>query len=317
MVTHDIRCKHLPYPHHYLAISITISPMMASMLTALWRYPIKSMLGEVLQTATIQPRGVRGDRVYALQDVATGNIVSAKNPRKWGKLFDLQASFVEPSAPPDSVPQVRIRFPDGKIVTTTQPNGDAILSDYLGREVTLILAPPPMARREIYWADVAGQAYQDLVTDSPFRPPANTFFDFGAIHILTTNTLRHLQHLYPTGQFAVERFRPNLVIEVPSEKDGFIENEWVGRTLYIGKDVKLRLLIPTPRCVVTTLPQGNLPQDVGILKTAVAHNFLEIGDYGNFACVGGYIEVIQGGRVAVGDVVRLESSGFPGLKPQG
>lgn len=304
--SHDIRCKRIHYTHTYFAISITIFPMMASTLSALWRYPIKSMLGEALQTATIQPRGVLGDRVYALQDVATGNIVSAKNPRKWGKLFDLRASFVEPSAIASSVPLVRITLLDGKTVTTTQPNGDAMLSDYLGREVTLIVVPPPGARREIYWTSVEGLPYQDMVTENVFRAPANTFFDFGALHILTTNTLRHLQSLYPAGQFAIERFRPNLVIEIPSEADRFVENEWVGRTLHIGKDVQLRVLIPTPRCVVTTLPQGNLPQDLGILKTAVAHNFLEVGDYGNFACVGAYAEVIHGGTVAMGDAVRME-----------
>lgn len=279
---------------------------MTSILTALWRYPIKSMLGEALRTAIIQPRGMLGDRVYALQDIATGNIVSAKNSRKWGKLFDLRASFVEPAATQSSVPLIRIALPNGKTVTTTHPDGDAILSDYLGREVTLIVVPPPVARREIYWANVEGQPYQNMVTESAFSAPANTFFDFGTLHILTTNALRHLQRLYPAGQFAVERFRPNLVLEVPSEADGFVENEWVGRTLRIGKDVQLRVLIPTPRCVVTTLPQGNLPQDLGILKTAVAHNFLQVGDYGNFACVGAYAEMIHGGTVTVEDAVRVE-----------
>jgi uncharacterized protein YcbX len=280
--------------------------MMPSTLTALWRYPVKSMLGEALQTATIQPRGILGDRVYALQDVATGNIVSAKNPRKWGKLFHLRAALSETTSAGNNIPKVRIIFPDGKTIITTQPDGDRLLSEFLGRDVTLMVVPPPVMRREIYWSPIEGLAYQDIVTEDTFRAPPNTFFDFAPLHLLTTNSLRHLQHLYPAGQVALERFRPNLVIDVPSEAEGFIENDWVGRTLHIGNQVQVRVLIPTPRCVVTTLPQGELPQDVGILKTAVAHNFLELGGYGNFACVGAYAEVIRGGTVAMGDMVRVE-----------
>lgn len=280
--------------------------MTVGTLTTIRRYPIKSMVGETLASATIQPRGIGGDRLFALQEVATGHIVSAKNPRKWGKLFNLRATVVEAPSSRDSTPTVRIALPTGTVITTSQADGDALLSAYLGRNVTLITAPPPAARREVYWADVPEFPYQEMTIESAFRAPAHTFFDFAPIHLLTTNTLRHLQRLYPAGSFAVERFRPNLVIEMPNEGDGFIENDWVGRILQIGNYVQLRLLIPTPRCVVTTLPQGELPQDLGILKTAVAHNFLEIGEYGKFACVGAYAEVIRGGAIAQGDKIRVE-----------
>lgn len=277
---------------------------MDSSITALWRYPIKSMPGESLSKAVLHPRGMQGDRVYALQEVATGNIVSGKNPRKWGRLFTLRAAVVESSR--NRVPEVQITFPDGSTVTTNHQDIDHWLSDYLGREVISILIPPPVAQRETYWLPIDGMAFQDQITTSAFRAPHGTFFDFAAIHLVTTNTLRYLHALYPTGQFAVERFRPNLVIEVPARADGFIENEWVGRILTIGETVRLRVLLPTPRCVVTTLPQGTLPQDPGILRTAVHHNFLKLGDAGTFACVGAYAEVLQGGVMAVGDRVRVE-----------
>jgi uncharacterized protein len=49
-------------------------------IAALWRYPVKSMQGEALEAAAI------GDRAYAIREVATGFISSAKHPRKWGAL---------------------------------------------------------------------------------------------------------------------------------------------------------------------------------------------------------------------------------------
>ena len=63
-------------------------------VVSLWRFPVKSMVGEELNAADVAERGLLGDRVYALMDPVTGKVASAKNPRKWGKLFDFQAAFV-------------------------------------------------------------------------------------------------------------------------------------------------------------------------------------------------------------------------------
>ena len=49
-------------------------------LASLWRYPVKSMMGEELNSAIITERGLLGDRSYALLDMETEKIVSAKNP---------------------------------------------------------------------------------------------------------------------------------------------------------------------------------------------------------------------------------------------
>ena len=76
----------------------------------------------------------------------------------------------------------------------------------------------------------------------------------------------------------------------------FIENVWVGHTLALGDQVRLRITGPCPRCVMTTLPQGDLPADPGILRTAAQHNQ---------ASVGVYASVVHGGTVRRGDAVRL------------
>ena len=117
------------------------------------------------------------------------------------------------------------------------------------------------------------------------------------MHILTTATLGRLSELYPQGRFDARRFRPNIVVQANTDQTGFIENEWVGHTLVIGHEVRLHIIRPTPRCVMTTLPQEDLPADFGILRTVAKHNN---------ANVGVYARVIQGGTVNCNDAIRIE-----------
>ena len=60
-------------------------------VVSLWRYPVKSMLGEGVNSSHVTERGLMGDRVYAFIDQKTGKVASAKNPRKWGDLFDFRS----------------------------------------------------------------------------------------------------------------------------------------------------------------------------------------------------------------------------------
>jgi uncharacterized protein len=61
----------------------------AGSVAALWRYPVKSMMGEELNSCEVTDRGLLGDRQFAVVDRATGKVGGAKNPRKWGKLLRL------------------------------------------------------------------------------------------------------------------------------------------------------------------------------------------------------------------------------------
>ena len=113
--------------------------------------------------------------------------------------------------------------------------------------------------------------------------PSQTFFDIAVIHLLTTATINRLRELYPKGRFEVRRFRPNIVIEsAPLEKD-LVENSWVGKIITIGKDrdsaVILRVSGRCTRCVMTTLPQGDLPKDLGILSCIARYNQVSAGVY--------------------------------------
>jgi len=139
-----------------------------------------------------------------------------------------------------------------------------------------------------------GLDFRDTVTD--FDLPAGTFFDLAVVHMLTTATIDHLRALYPEGRFEVRRFRPNIVVSTGPGEQGFVENDWIGHTVAIGDQVCLRITGPCPRCVMTTLPRGDLPKDPGILRAAAQHNQ---------ANVGVYADVIAGGAIRRGDPVTL------------
>jgi uncharacterized protein YcbX len=267
-------------------------------VAALWRYPVKSMMGEELNSSAITDRGLLGDRQFAVVDRATGKIGGAKNPRKWGNFFGFRATYCEPPQVGAAMPPVRITLPDGTGVTTGQADVEQLLSRAFGREVALEEARPqersPGATAEEYWPDMAGLDYRDTVTD--FEMPAGTFFDIGVVHLLTTATIDRLRALYPQGRFEARRFRPNIVVSIPGEDRGFVENDWVGGTVAIGDSVRLAITEPCPRCVMTTLSQGDLPKDSGILRAAAQHNGVNVGVYAS---------VVRGGTTRRGDGISL------------
>jgi uncharacterized protein len=264
-------------------------------VVSLWRYPVKSMMGEELNSSHMAERGLIGDRVYAIVDQQTGKVASAKNPRKWEKLFDFRAAFIDSLESSDSIPPVRITLPDGCQIFSNQGGIDHTLSKVLRREVTLMKASLEKPSYEEYWPDIEGIAHREIVTDEAM--PSQTFFDVAVIHILTTSTINRLREFYPDGRFEIRRFRPNIVIESKSEEKDFIENLWVDRKLMIGEEIVLKVIGPCTRCVMITLPQGDLEKDLGILRTVAKYNQVHAGVYAS---------VVRGGIVRRGDIVQLE-----------
>src|SRR5215211_4483885 len=102
----------------------------AGSVVTLWRYPVKSMMGEELNAADLTEHGVLGDRAYALVDRSDGKVASAKNPRKWPQLFDFRAALVDPPRTGAPVPPVRITLPDGTTVTSGQADLHELLSHF-------------------------------------------------------------------------------------------------------------------------------------------------------------------------------------------
>jgi uncharacterized protein YcbX len=236
------------------------------------------------------------DRAYALVDRSDGKVASAKNPRKW-PLFDFRAALSDRPKTGASAPPVRITLPDGTIVNSDEADVNQILSTALKRDVTLdsISPGPRTATAEEYWPDIGGLDHRDTVTE--FGLPEGTFFDAAVVHLLTMATLNRLHALYPDGRFDARRFRPNMVVQTAEGEKDFVEDNWIGKTLAIGDTVRLSITGSCPRCVMTTLAQGDLPKDAGILRTAAQHNRANVGVYAS---------VLQGGKVRRGDSVRLD-----------
>jgi uncharacterized protein YcbX len=184
---------------------------------------------------------------------------------------------------------------------------DYSLSQVFGRDVKL-MGTTSMEEKpgyEEYWPDIDGLAQRDKVTDEAM--PSKTFFDIAVIHIMTTSTINRLREIYPEGRFEVRRFRPNMVIESPSasgeegekNKKGSIEDSWVGKRITIGEDnIVLKVTSPCTRCVMITLPQGDLPDDLGILRTVAVYNQVTAGVYASVQR--------SGGSVRRGDLVIME-----------
>jgi len=253
------------------------------------------MMGEELNSSEITGRGLLGDRQFAVIDRATGKVGGAKNPRKWGNFFDFRATYLEPPRSGTPISPVRITLPDGDMLTNDQADLEQVLSRAFGRDVAFAGVPPGEGTSgvaEAYWPDIEGLDHKDIVTDFDMSP--GTFFDSAVVHLLTTSTIDRLRELYPQGRFEVRRFRPNIV--VAADGAGFVENEWIGRTVEIGDTVQLAITAPCSRCVMITLPQGDLPKDSGILRAAAQYNEVNVGVYA---------AVISGGTIRRGDTVVL------------
>ncbi|HKZ77420.1 MAG TPA: MOSC N-terminal beta barrel domain-containing protein [Pyrinomonadaceae bacterium] len=287
-------------------------------ISGLWRFPVKSMKGEQLSVAELTPRGLVGDRGYALIEADTGKVVSAKSVKLFPDMFGCRAAFVKPPQLGRELPPVRIDLPSGTSVTSDSNDVDRILSAYFRRDVTLARAAPDDFTIDMYHPDLGdldpaghrntvreqklGSAFfAEAGLDSPV--PVGSFFDLFPVTVLSTSTLERLGELQPQSRFDQRRFRMNVIIG--ATEAGFVENDWVGRELMIGDEVRLKVALPDSRCVMTTLAQDELPKDTEILRTLARHNRLQVGDAGQFPCAGVYAVVEAPGIMRRRDAVAL------------
>ncbi len=278
-------------------------------IQSLWRYPVKSMLGEQLSSTSLGPLGIPGDRGYAIRDERAGEIRGAKNIPQ---LFQFSARYL--AAPSDShIPPVEITLPNRTIVRTDDPTIHAQISQVLGKEVTIwprqpkentdhyLRAPGGLGDLRPVFGLEEGEPLPSFegIPEEIFQyvAPLGTYFDAYPIHLLTTASLQGLSAHYPEGAFAPERFRPNIVIATDDNSTPDVEASWKGKVLRLG-EIELSVNVPTIRCVMTTLPQGELPKDPRILRTLVHHNGHHVGSYAT---------VHKGGEIRVGDPVELLS----------
>jgi uncharacterized protein len=271
-------------------------------VSRLWRYPVKSMLGEEVESAEVAWTGFYGNRSYALVDVESARLVSAKNPAKWARMFECSSRILEESGVGDGVPPVRVVLPGGQrfdIGNGSYAGAETALSDLFERPVKFIAAraEPGALALEQFHPEVEGDPDGGKTTEyeRPMDAQAGTFTDLAAVHLVTTASLEALNDLHPEANFGPLRFRPDVLVDT-SEAKGFVESGWVGRTLAIGDEVRLKIFRECGRCVMTTLPQRELPPDTGVLRAVTRFNRGKLGVYAS---------VLKGGRVRRSDRVAL------------
>lgn len=280
--------------------------MSLGVVAGIWRYPVKSMQGEAVAESWADERGLLGDRAYAVIDRETGAVASAKHPRKWAALFACRAAYADAPRPGAALPSIVITTPEGAVLSSADPEIDQILSEMLGRAVRLTSEPPAERFREADRRPLDGAEEQIRREPLALGAPAGGFFDYAPLHLLTTATLEHLQARYPAGRLEPRRFRPNLLL-APAGASGLVEHGWLGQSFALGA-LGLRVIDPTPRCLVPTLAQGDLPRDPGILRAITAHSSapsVTLAPGVVFAAVAGvYAAVTRPGTVRVGEDVR-------------
>jgi uncharacterized protein YcbX len=287
----------------------------------LWQYPVKSMQGEEVDEILLGPGGVAGDRAFGFVDVETGRLASAKRPRRFGALLECRARFLTQPTDASERPPVEVTFPDGTVVRTDDDNGADLTrhaTDLLGREVRLISTAPEGIALDELIPQIEGlgenaldamQTEPDSYGDSFIPIPAamaapGTMLDLAAMHVLATSTLQRMADAHPDGRWDPRRMRPNILIDdsaVPGDED-----DWLGCDLHIGEQAVVHIVGPTPRCVMTTLPQPGLQKDSNILKTVAKVNMKDLGPLGRMPCAGSYAEVVTPGVVRRGDSIRFE-----------
>ncbi|HVY06838.1 MAG TPA: MOSC N-terminal beta barrel domain-containing protein [Burkholderiales bacterium] len=273
----------------------------------IWRYPVKGMAGEQVESSSLTEKGLTGDRTWALRDTARKEIQSCKfRP----ELLLCSAKLRRGNG------QVDIAFPDGSVTGSDDPGIHAKLSTLVHYPSTLE-ALRPDTELDFYrrhklddhtWLDELKATFirepgEPLPDFSQIPPPLidfvsipGTFFLVTPLHLVSTATLRHLKSKNAAADWNVRRFRPNFVVEPTGGEEGFVEQGWVGKRLSIG-GAAFDCAGATPRCGAITRAQPGVVGDKSVLRTVVKEADQNVGVYGL---------VTATGEVKVGDPVYAD-----------
>jgi uncharacterized protein len=212
---------------------------------------------------------------------------------------------------------VRIELADGNVVLSDAPDVDAVLSRFFGRDVELAHAAQNGYTIDQYHPDEENydpEGHRDEVVEArlgaaffnerglPSAVAEGAFFDLFPLSVLTTSSLDQLGELEPQSRFDARRFRMNVIVDTPGS--GFVENDWLGRTLAIGEEVQVGVSLPDPRCVMPSLEQEDLPRDPRILKALAQHNRIDVAG-SLYPCAGVYAVAQATGTIHKADRVSL------------
>ena len=284
-------------------------------VTAIWRYPVKSMSGQQVSSVQIGDRGLHADRTWAVRDIESGATTSAKRLPGLMMCTARYAGDPGPDAGPGNAPEVIIEVPDRGEISSSDPAVHRELSEYLARDVELRALPPltdrgqyrtPMSTkadvREIFGLgpgdplpDLSVFPVRKLVEISRYATPVGSYVDAYPFHLLTEQSLRSMAGYAPESDFDVRRFRPTLLVDAPSAAP-LPELAWCGGVLR-APNCALSPIIPTIRCVMPSHRQPGLERDPAVTRTVAAHAR---------RCLGVYGTVLTPGVLAEGDALHID-----------
>lgn len=215
-------------------------------LTAINRYPVKSCRGESMQSAVVEPWGLRGDRRWMIVD-ADCDAITAR------EVHDLL--LVRPRIEADG--GLALSAPGMPDLVVRQPRSEAVPVTVWGDTV---LARPAGDEADSWIGRVAGTAARLVYLDDPTQRPTDTgpddvvsFADGYPLLLATEESLAALNDWVAEGPrsdegpLPMQRFRPNLVVR---GAPAWAEDTW--RTIRVGA-ATFRMVKGCERCVLTTL----------------------------------------------------------------
>ncbi len=294
--------------------------MTIGQVAQLWRYPVKSLGGEQVDQAEFGPRGVLGDRLWAVRDLKRDVTASARQLPVLLTATARHLGPVPPDAGPGNVPEVEITFPDGTVLSSSDDGVHAKLSELAGRDVRLTALPPaedtslhrlnraersetmsPAFLRAAFGVaddeklpDLSMVRVSDLANFARYSTPPGMFVDLAPVHVLSQTSLATIG-AEVGSDLDVRRFRPNVLLALDDSDEDLPESRWTGAHLTLG-DVVLDVAMPTVRCVVPSRAQPGFEVNRQVTRAVAARAE---------RCLGVYCWVDSGGRVRIGDQVGV------------
>lgn len=241
----------------------------------LWRYPVKSLQGEQVESLDLRPGGAAGDRTLAIVDPAARKVLSGK---RYAALL-MASARVEGD-------DIVLTLPDGTEHQASDPGVHGALSAWLDLDVRLD-APPA---DEVFPMEMHTGMSDDTTPIFDWPGPPGTWLDLADAHWLTTSSLGAAAGLHPDGVWNVRRFRPTALVETDAE--GWPEDAWA--TVELGA-VGSEVLMPTPRCTMPSRAQPGFDVDRAIGTTIRDRHDNNLGVYAS---------ITRSGTVRVGDPVH-------------
>lgn len=280
-------------------------------VSELWRYPVKSMVGETVESVELNELGIVGDRTWATRDLERGAIRGAK---KIGGLMQLSARDLGDG-------HVEITLADGSTVRTSDADVHERVSSAIGHQVHLEPlhsaddldhyrrgAPDTddvMAELRAIFGRDEDEPLPDFSVFPPiiaeFESPPGTYYDVFPLMVMTTAALAALERALPDSNVDIRRFRPSFVVDTGDDgagasTPGHPEFDWTGRRATLGT-ATIEFGEKCPRCVMVTREiDRSIPPD----RTILRHIVRDLGQD-----LGVYATIVHPGTVSAGDAITL------------